>query len=214
MENKLTLIRELFGEEREKMCRVGLYRCECGNEKKIEIRNVEIGKEKTCGCWRATSGNKKHNLSKTTEYITWVGAKQRCFNVANKVYPRYGGRGITMCQNWVDSFDNFIRDMGKKPSEDHSLDRIDNSKGYSKDNCRWANKKEQSRNRRGLSILNAYGTEMCLSEWSEIMEINHSNTKGRRQRGWSKYDAIFRKTKPQKKLLKLMDILFFPDKQL
>lgn len=85
---------------------------------------------------------------KTTEYFTWGAIKQRCYNPNHQKFEEYGGRGITVCKRWKDSFENFLEDMGKKPTPKHTLDRIDNSKGYSPKNCRWVTRSIQGSNRR------------------------------------------------------------------
>jgi hypothetical protein len=84
----------------------------------------------------------------TPEYDSWIHMRQRCNNPNNKDFKHYGGRDISVCERWLDSFENFFEDMGPKPSANHSIDRIDNDSGYSLDNCRWATKSEQSSNRR------------------------------------------------------------------
>lgn len=92
--------------------------------------------------------NTKHGMSNTTEYKTWKRIKNRCYNKNDVRYHDWGGRGITVCDEWINDFPKFFIDMGLKLSPTHSIDRIDNDKGYSKDNCRWATCSEQSRNRR------------------------------------------------------------------
>ena len=89
----------------------------------------------------------RHGLWQHPLYQTWQGIKQRCHTTKHKQYKDYGGRGITLCSEWYDNFAQFVEDMGDRP-EGHTVDRIDNDKGYSKDNCRWADAKTQSNNRR------------------------------------------------------------------
>ena len=99
---------------------------------------------------KRTHGLTRVNGKKTSEYSAWTALKQRCLNTKDKAYPAYGGRGITVSEDWVNSFENFYRDMGPKPNASLSLDRIDNDKGYSAENCRWADKATQTKNRRCL----------------------------------------------------------------
>jgi len=116
---------------------------------------------------------KKHgataNGKRTPEYRTWISMRHRCINKAHKDYHHYGGRGITVCDRWVDSFENFLADMGERP-DGYSLDRIDNSKGYSPDNCRWATKIQQANNRRPKKTAPMYTMDSetkTLAEWAK-----------------------------------------------
>jgi len=90
--------------------------------------------------------NATHGMRYSTEYRIWVGIKTRCLNPKSKDYSRYGGKGITICKEWADSFDQFYKDMGKKP-EGFSIDRINNEMGYFSENCKWSNRSEQQRNK-------------------------------------------------------------------
>lgn len=122
--------------------------CSCGKATVVSATNLRSGHTKSCGHLLSTSpAGFTHGRSRTKEYRIWNGMKSRCGNPVNKDYPRYGGRGITVCDQWATSFEVFFADMGLCP-EGHSLDRIDNDKGYSPDNCRWATVKQQMSNRR------------------------------------------------------------------
>lgn len=102
---------------------------------------------------------------------TWSAMIARCTNSKHPSYPLYGGRGIRVCKRWILSFANFQLDMGKRPSLNHSIDRIDNNKGYYKKNCRWATRKEQNSNRRDNVVLTLNGESMIASRWAERVGI-------------------------------------------
>jgi hypothetical protein len=125
--------------------------CECGKEKTVMSWNLVAKKTVSCGC-QGVSGksNLKHGKVKTSEYKSWSSLKERCLNINNPAYPRYGGRGISVCERWLNSFENFYADMGPKPSPSHSIERVENSGNYEPSNCIWATKKKQSQNRRNI----------------------------------------------------------------
>jgi hypothetical protein len=100
------------------------------------------------------------------EYRSWRGMKTRCLNTRDHMYPKYGGRGIGICDRWRDSFEAFLADMGPKPTPRHSIERIDNNGNYEPSNCRWATNTEQSRNRRNTRHITHEGETMCISAWA------------------------------------------------
>lgn len=124
--------------------------CDCGNEKIVMGANLRTGQVKSCGCLLRESSrvrSTKHGLFGTPEYQILQSIIQRCENENDKSYEQYGGRGITVCERWKNSLENFMTDMGNRPSSKHSIDRIEVHGNYEPDNCRWATKTEQSRNR-------------------------------------------------------------------
>ncbi|ABO54166.1 hypothetical protein LA345_25765 [Burkholderia vietnamiensis] len=127
-------------------------------------------------------GDIKHGMTRSPEYQTWRSMKKRCISPSNARYAQYGGRGITVCERWM-SFENFFEDMGPRPSPKHSLDRMDNNRGYEPGNCRWATLVEQNRNKSTNVILEYRGERRCVSEWSEITGIPHGTILSRINRG-------------------------------
>lgn len=131
-----------------------LARCDCGETCEISSRDLAAGYKRSCHKRSCTCGKREfHGKARTTEHGIWGAMKQRCSNQKAKCYPHYGGRGITVCAEWKNSFSNFFEDMGPRPSKDHSLDRIDVNKGYNKENCRWATGIEQRSNKRRVGPL-------------------------------------------------------------
>lgn len=130
-------------------------RCDCGNEKVVTGSSLIRGGTHSCGCLmiaRTKEANTKHGRTHSTEYHTWQAMQQRCLNPNHMGYKNYGGRGIQICARWLESFENFLADMGIKPSSEHSLDRIDNNGNYEPGNCRWATAEEQRFNRRKIDV--------------------------------------------------------------
>ena len=118
------------------------------------------------------------------ERSVWRGMKQRCFNSNEPGYKNYGGRGITMCDRWVDSYENFITDMGPRPSDKHSIDRIDNDGDYCPENCRWATSVEQNRNTRHNRLWEHNGVTMTISMWADKLGVSYHTLYRRWLKGW------------------------------
>lgn len=175
-----------------------ICRCDCGNHKSIASYSLKRGKSKSCGCLQKELASKKFTIHghnrvgrKSPEYDIWGSMIQRCTNPNNKHYPHYGGRGITVCDRWRDSFESFIADVGNRPSPKHSIDRIENDKGYEPGNVRWATKKQQCRNQRSNRVLCIDGVSKCVTEWAESSGIPATAIYQRLNRGWNYSDAVF-----------------------
>lgn len=149
-----------------------LFMCDCGKEVVTFGFNVTHGRTMSCGCWRKDhEPNLVHGKSGSPIHNAWVAMHQRCYNENGEFYSHYGGRGITVCDEWRD-FSAFLRDMSPRPPG-HSLDRIDNSKGYSADNCRWASNTQQVRNRRKTTFYEYEGKTLSLPEWAEQIGVKY-----------------------------------------
>jgi hypothetical protein len=115
---------------------------------------------------------------------------QRCHNPSNSSYPGYGAKGISVCQRWRDNFINFYEDMGPRPSNLHSIDRIDNNKGYSPCNCRWADRDKQQSNKSTNKNVTYNGVTKCVAHWEKALGMNKGTLRERFKRGWSVEQAI------------------------
>lgn len=144
--------------------------CDCGNTKTVGSRYLTEGKTVSCGCKRACSNH--HSDSPT--YKSWISAKQRCENPNNHNYTHYGARGIKMCERWANSFNNFLEDMGERPTK-CTLERIDVNGDYAPDNCKWATPKEQGNNRRNNRYIYIENNKFTVSQFVDKYNLNRSN---------------------------------------
>lgn len=158
-------------------------KCDCGKEKQILGASLRSGASRSCNKCSLLTGS--HGMWKSKEFSIWGSMKDRCYNKNNPRYKNYGERGIRVCDNWIASFKNFYNDMGKKPSELYSLDRINNNGNYCKDNCRWVTAKVQAKNRSNNKIFTFNNKTLCASDWCELLNMSSSTFYNRLNRGWS-----------------------------
>lgn len=172
-------------------------KCDCGNDSIVMTQQLTSGQTKSCGCYNRDI-HFKHghtiNQKTTPEFASWCAAKSRCFRVKDNHFKDYGGRGITMCAGWKDSFATFFADMGKRP-KDTTLDRINNNLSYScghcdeciskgwKLNCRWGNDEIQNNNRRDNINITYNGITMTAAQWARIIGVNSSTIARRFAKG-------------------------------
>lgn len=173
--------------------------CRCGINKKVLAADV-IRKKRgilSCGCFRLDAVT-KHGKCKTPEYPIWTAMRDRCKNPNNKFYDRYGGRGISICSRW-DDYEIFLNDMGRRPSNKHSLDRIDNNGNYCPENCRWATIKEQAHNTSRSIILQYRGERKTMFELADEYKIGRHTLGTRLKRGWDLEKALTKKVAHKRK---------------
>ena len=187
---RLVVIKRVENDKHGNSC----WLCKCDCEQEVVVRGFSIKKKNTqsCGCFRketAVQQNTKHGHSKryakTGIYYSWYGMKQRCGNPNNNRYKDYGGRGIIVCEEWME-FPNFLKDMGNGWKSGLTIERKNNNEGYCKKNCKWTTKKEQNRNSRRNCLIKYDGKTQCLSAWAEETNIGKDTIWGRLYKlGWS-----------------------------
>lgn len=172
---------------------LGEFRCECGTTKSMRVHSVVDGNTKSCGC-RKTAATKRtfttHGRTGTPEYRAYHEMRKRCLNTKNHAYDRYGGRGITICERWLNSFETFLTDMGERPSAKHSLDRINNEGNYEPGNVRWATHGVQGNNRRSTRLLSAGGRTMSHKGWAEELGVSPYMVRSRVEAGLSGDEVV------------------------
>jgi hypothetical protein len=176
--------------------------CDCGAVAKIVMSNLRSGMAKSCGCLKSIRTKEvmtKHKDCASPEYHSWQAMKARCCNPNSAKYPDYGGRGIKICDRWLNSYENFLADTGRRPSPRHTIDRKDNDGNYEPGNCRWATPKEQSANkrqRRDARLIEWNGRTKTLTEWARDRGLPINLLHYRLEKGWSAERAL---SQPQRK---------------
>ena len=167
--------------------------CACGRPGEVKSNSLATGQSKSCGCLARemlSTAKKRHGATNSIEYGIWIGIRTRCYNKTCPGYFRYGGRGITVCDRWS-LFENFLADMGPRPSGQHKIERLDNDGPYSPENCKWATPTEQARNRSTNRILTLNGESRTLAEWAERLGVNQGLLRQRLNAyGWSVERAL------------------------
>lgn len=178
---KLNLTNQKFGKwrvlKRSKKPSYWLCVCECGRQYEVFLGSLRGGKSTQCiKCQGKQIGSKnatKHGMHKSSEYISWKSMKQRCY-LDSKDHKSYKDLNIKVCDNWFDSFENFYKDMGPKPTSKHTIDRIDPKKGYYLENCRWATQKEQNRNKIKTRYVIWDNERISLSDLYEKLNLKET----------------------------------------
>jgi hypothetical protein len=198
--NLLTILKDLgtrkYGGSKKCTATFVLAECECGKQFEVRLHSIRSNQTISCGCLLRSSYHKygikikNHHKSRTKDHNRWWGMITRCYNKNRDTYKEYGGRGIIVCEEWKQSFDKFIEDMGYPPTEKHTLERIDNNGNYCKENCTWSTMKEQARNRRNSIKIEYNGDCLSLPEWCEKLNLNYKLIGARLLKGWSFERAI------------------------
>jgi len=170
-----------------------LCECACGGSKSVATGRLTSGRTRSCGCInkeRFITHGQAFKGKKSTEYNIWHNMRARCSSPKNSHYSDYGGRGITVCKEWQESFEAFFSDMGERPMG-LELDRTDNNKGYSPDNCRWATRTQQTRNRRGNVPVEYKGIKYTsVAELAESTGVTYLTLLSRINAGWPVHEAV------------------------
>lgn len=159
--------------------------CVCGTRRRVRRDGLALGLSKSCGCLRLDAIATHNGSHGAPGYNSWVAMIQRCHNPNNISFHNYGGRGISVCDEWRSDFSRFMADVGPRPTGAHSVDRIDGTRGYEPGNVRWATRTEQSRNRRTSKPVVLAGTKYAThAELAEAYGISSELLRGRLRAGW------------------------------
>lgn len=203
---RLTILGEPFAWKRGRAAVTCL--CTCGTRKTVLLSDLKGGKVLSCWCLhreraaRMGKANATHGESASgPEYKAWRSMLDRCCRASHKHFDRYGGRGISVCQEWRDDYLAFLEHIGRRPSSQHSLDRIWNDGNYEPGNVRWATDQQQNRNRSGVVHLEYQGICLPVAEWADRTGIDQATIKSRLRRGWWASQAL--EIPPENKPLRL-----------
>lgn len=178
--------------------------CDCGNNAMVAGTKLRSGHTVSCGCAQRDAtrlSNTTHGMRRMPEYNAWRSMKSRCYKKTNSAYHNYGGRGIEVCERWRESFENFISDMGRRPSAFHSIDRINNNGNYEPGNCHWSTGVAQGNNKRNNRRLEVDGRNMTIAEWARERSIPYITLIQRVSRyGWSAQQALGFEPPPSRKI--------------
>lgn len=171
------------------------FQCDCGSKVKMQPAQVSKGTTLSCGCYAREQSSKRvktHGRSGDYIYRTWSAMINRCHSDTSEAWDWYGGRGIKVCDRWRYSFENFLEDMGERPSG-KSLDRIDVNGNYEPSNCRWATNEEQQNNRRDNVLLEYQGRQQSAAQWARELGISKTTIFARLRKGWTVERALSQK---------------------
>lgn len=180
-----------------------LCKCDCGKETTISLCNLHRGKNSiSCGCMSSRhfigQRSKTHGGSKTETYRIWCGMIRRCEYKQHRHYHQYGGRGIKVCPEWRNSYEQFLKDMGERPAN-KSIDRIDTNGDYCKQNCRWATHLEQASNTRSNHLITCDGKTLNITQWGRLIGLDSRVIHKRLKMGWDVKSAVSTPSKYRKR---------------
>jgi hypothetical protein len=166
--------------------------CSCGSTHVATTDGLKSGDTTSCGCLKAEKTaelKRSHGLAASDEYRIWCNIKSRCQNRKNESFKDYGARGIALAVVWQ-SFETFYRDMGARPSKRHTIERKNNALGYAPDNCVWATKAQQNRNKRSTRHLTHAGETLCVTDWAAKLKLPANTLFSRLHNGWSTEETL------------------------
>lgn len=177
-----------------------LWRCicgACGKSVLLGSNRLSTPSRRSCGCLWRKDGYSRADSPLHSTWISWSAMRARCTQVKVNSYDRYGGRGIKVCARWQD-FQNFLSDMGPRPSQKHSIDRKNNDGNYTSTNCRWATSREQGGNRSVSKLVTLGGVTKTQAEWARVRGLPRPTLQARLDRGWSVEKALLTPSRPRK----------------